>query len=53
MDEMDANVVDDNDTSYGKSNKGFEVMMRYYRHEAMMKFALCYVMLPYLSAVCL
>jgi len=27
MDEMDANVVDDNDTSYGKSNKGFEVMI--------------------------
>jgi len=27
MEEIDANIVDDNDVSYGKSNKGFEVMI--------------------------
>ena len=27
MEELDINVVDDNDISYGKSNKGYEVMI--------------------------
>ena len=29
MEEVDANIVDDNDVSYGKSNKGLEVMILY------------------------
>jgi len=30
VEEIDANVVDDNDISYGKSDKGFELMNGYH-----------------------